>query len=191
MVPDLTYLHHDEPSCYRLTTGLMPGSLEVEPHPCLSQQRSDQSLGEAVSQVLVCPHMQHPQLLCLHTLSNSMDLHRNIPHLGRLYWIHKNLGRRGLSPWSGKGAITVFMSSWISLIRASVSSDAVDTAMYSAAIVDFATHGCFLVAHMTGSPLKLRTNPQTLRRCAGQVAHVITRRQGTHAWWSGMGVQLA
>ena len=85
-VPDLPYLHLLVRGRYGLLTGLMAGSSEVETHPCLNQQRSAQSLGEAVSQLLVCPHMQNTQLLCPHTLSNSVEMHRNIPHLGRLYW---------------------------------------------------------------------------------------------------------
>ena len=67
-VPDLPYLHLLVRGRYGLLTGLMAGSSEVETHPCLNQQRSAQSLGEAVSQLLVCPHMQNTQLLCLHTL---------------------------------------------------------------------------------------------------------------------------
>ena len=63
-VPDLPYLHLLVRGWY----GLMPGSSEVEPHHCLHQQRSAQSLVKAVSQLLVCPHMQNTQLLCLHTL---------------------------------------------------------------------------------------------------------------------------
>ena len=93
-IPGLPYLHLLVQGCYRLITCLMPGSSEVEPRPCISQQGSAQSLSEAVSQLLVCPHMQNTQLLCRHTLSNSVEMHRKIPHLGLLYWIHKNLGRR-------------------------------------------------------------------------------------------------